>query len=131
MTVEAAVIVPCTVLLLGLLLVLFFFVHNRNWYEMAAWESSLKALGREGTEGAGGTEAAAAQAEKRIREQPLPGSRPSFSVQVSGSEAEAVFSGQKFPLAKRDFSFRTEVRLILQRPAERIREAGVRRRKKR
>nr|WP_027870460.1 hypothetical protein [[Eubacterium] cellulosolvens] len=129
LTVEAAVIVPCTVMMTALLLVLFFFVHNRNWYEMTAWECALTALNR--TEaGQSGTENAVIHAGKRITDQPVPGTRPSVSVRADGGEADVSFWGQRFPMLQTGiFRYRTDVRLLLQRPAERIREAGSWKRK--
>uniref|UniRef100_I5ATS1 TadE-like protein n=1 Tax=Eubacterium cellulosolvens (strain ATCC 43171 / JCM 9499 / 6) TaxID=633697 RepID=I5ATS1_EUBC6 len=130
MTMEACVIVPLTVMMLALLLVLFFFVHNRNWYEMTAWECALTALNREEAGETGAVEKALIHGRTRTGEQPVPGSRPAVSVRAAGGEAAVSFSGQSYPMIQTGiFGGGTEVSLVLQRPAEKIRQAGTGKRK--
>ena len=102
MTVEAAVIVPMTVLVIALLIILSFYIHNRVWYTCAACEAAILGNMPAGDEGEAVRRAEGA-ASRWMREQAMPGSTPEYDVQMSGSGTEVSFSGQTYAM------FRTEL----------------------
>ncbi|MCC6095048.1 MAG: pilus assembly protein [Eubacterium sp.] len=102
LTVEASVIVPVTVILAALLMVLFFYVHNRNWYQAAAAEVCLTGNSRYDT-GVDAGEIARQKAVERADRQIMPASRPEIEVACGKSGTSASFSNQRFPAFQKFF----------------------------
>lgn len=105
MTVEASVIVPCIVLVTAALMILTFFVHNRNWYRSAALESAMLANSRftefsnvNTVSPDAAVKAAEERARQRAEEQTMPGTKPTFSVTGSRSGTTVSFSGQEYAM---------------------------------
>lgn len=95
MTVEASFIVPATVLLTALLIVMCFYVHNRNWYLAAASEVCLAGNSRYDRE-VDAQGIAERKAEERVKSQVMPASRPAIAVTCGKRGTSISFSGQRF-----------------------------------
>ena len=112
-TVEASFLAPWTFLVIVLLVVLTWAMHDRTWYTNAGLEAALAGnqyvpgiagsghAGRTGTV-SGSNPAGAQKAEEtaaaRIRDQVMPGSTPEATVQCTHAKTEVTFSGQTYPL---------------------------------
>ncbi|MGN0362104.1 MAG: hypothetical protein ACI4ET_04610 [Bilifractor sp.] len=102
LTVEASVIVPMTVILVAMLMVLFFYVHNRNWYQAAAAEVCLTGNSRYDT-GVNAGDMARAKAMERASLQIMPASQPEVEVVCGKNGTSAAFSNQRFPAFRNFF----------------------------
>ena len=139
-TVEAAFLVPWTVLLLALLITMTFAIHNRTWYQTAALESAL--AGNQYVPGSGGngraglllsedmTEPAGSLCAQeslnaRIRDQAMPGSVPDAAVHCTRKETTVSVSGQRLPAYSETFPWQVEARVQKVRPASLVRGAWL------
>ena len=95
MTVEASFLVPATVLLTALLIVMCFYVHNRNWYLAAAAEVCLAGNSRYDRD-IDAQSIAERKAEERVGAQVMPASRPEIAVSCGKRGTSVSFSGQHF-----------------------------------
>ena len=93
LTVEASFIVPMAFMIVALMLVLCFFVHNRVYYSCAAYEAAIGGNEKDGDQAAKAEDVA----NKRIAGQSMPGTRPAVSVNYGSSSTTVEFSGQEFP----------------------------------
>lgn len=118
-TVEAAFLIPVTVMLLALLLVYCFYRHNHVWYTAAAAEAALVGNGRLIDQTAAA--AAAERAEARIRDQVMPGSAPETEITSDTSGTGVWFRNQLFPAFSELFSFETGVKIQKVRPVNYLR----------
>ncbi|MCF0146017.1 MAG: hypothetical protein HUJ73_05470 [Eubacterium sp.] len=108
---EAAFLIPWTVILTALLIILLFYMHNVSWYKTAGLEAAL--AGNQYIAGAGGTgragfsnsdtDANAAglrkaenSANARIKDQAVPGSSPDVEIDCTYGKTEVRFSGQRY-----------------------------------
>lgn len=138
-TVEAAYIVPWTVILLAILITMSFYVHNRAWYTAAACESALSGNryteGREGSgsagwsdrpksENASGSGYAESTAMQRIRDQAMPGSTPEKQISCTQSGTEVSFTGQ-VSVFSRAFSWSVKESVRKVRPVTVVRGAWI------
>lgn len=99
---EAAFVVPMAWFCTGILLAINFYVHNRVWYQAAAWEAVLAGNGREGQqEGAGPAALAGEKLEARLEEQIMPGELPGHWIREAGEGMEIRLTGQVFSLGSR------------------------------
>ena len=128
LTVEASFIVPITFLVVALLLVMQFFVHNRNYYEAAALEAALLGNGRTVSDVSELEGLSAGRARERAAEQPFPGSRPGSSVQCTGTGTSVSYSGQHFPAFDRWFSWEIDETVKKVRPVKLLRKKYMLRR---
>lgn len=93
LTVEASFIVPMAFMVIALMLVTCFYIHNRVYYSCAAYEAAIG-----GNETKGQQEGKAGKvADMRVGGQPMPGSSPSVSVSQNGGSTTVEFAGQTFP----------------------------------
>jgi hypothetical protein len=95
MTVEASFIVPATVLLTALLIVLCFYVHNRNWYLAAGAEVCLAGNSRYDRD-IDAQNMAERKAEERVEAQVMPASRPAVEVSCGKGGTSVSFLNQSF-----------------------------------
>ena len=138
-TVEAAYVVPWTVILLAILLTMSFYVHNRVWYTAAACETALSGNryteGRDGSgsagwadrpksENASGSGYAEATAMQRIRDQAMPGNTPEKQISCTKSGTEVSFSGQ-VPVFSQSFSWSVKESVRKVRPVTVVRSAWI------
>ena len=122
LTVEAAYIVPAAVFVIALLLVLQFFVHNRNYYTAAALEAALLGNGRAVKDTCELEGEAAERARDRSSEQPFPGSRPGSAVRCTRTGTSVSYSGQHFPAFDRWFSWEIDKTVKKVRPVRILRK---------
>lgn len=102
MTVEAALIVPAVWFCIGLLLALNFYVHNRVWYQAAAWEAVLAGNGREGQLGEADPRGLAEEKlTARLEDRIMPGSLPEFLVTGDGGSIRIRLRGEVVSLGSR------------------------------
>ncbi|MEE8885937.1 MAG: hypothetical protein SOI56_05105 [Eubacteriales bacterium] len=108
MTVEASVIIPCIVIITAALIFLTYYIHNRNWYTMAAWESAMVGNARYTEEDeislSMGLEAARERARQRADEQTMPGKTPTSEVTSDERETTVSYSGLRYAMFKKFFS---------------------------
>ena len=96
MTVESAVIVPMAVVLLALLIILTFYVHNRTWYTCAACEAAVRG-NMPAADGSHEAEDSARKlAQQRINDQVMPGSSPSLEISVGKNRTAVKYSDQTY-----------------------------------
>lgn len=98
MTVESAVIVPMAVVLLALLIILIFYVHNRAWYTCVACETVVRGNMPEAEESHDAEESARKLAQQRISDQVMPGSSPALDLAVGKKQTTVSFSGQTYAM---------------------------------
>lgn len=138
--VEAAYIVPWTVVLLALLITILFFVHNKVWYTAAACEAALSGNryteGRQGSgragwanwpnsENASGSGYAEATAMQRIRDQAMPGNAPEKQISCTQSRTEVGFSGQGRSFFSKTFPWSVKESVRKVRPVSTVRGAWI------
>ncbi len=90
-TVEAAVIVPVLFMLLAVLIFFFFHVHNRTWYEAAAYEAALVGNSRPEAEA---EVSAGTRARERVSAQIMPGSVPETTVTANTWGTQVTFRSE-------------------------------------
>ncbi|MBR0397313.1 MAG: hypothetical protein IJI10_03495 [Eubacterium sp.] len=117
MTVESAVIVPMAVVLLALLIVLTFYVHNRTWYICAACEAAVRG-NMPVAEGSHEAEDSARKlAQQRITDQVMPGSDPSLDISVGKKSTSVQYAGQTYVMFSRYLTpFRVQLKADQVRP---------------
>ena len=98
MTVESAVVVPMTVMILAVLVILTFYMHNRVWYTCAACESAVRGNMPVADGSHEAEESAETLARQRIADQVMPGSEPELSLSVKRSSTKVGFSGQTYAM---------------------------------
>lgn len=127
MTVEAAFVIPAVWFCIGLLLALNFYVHNRVWYQAAAWEAALAGNSREGDQKGGGPEELAREKlENRLQEQIMPGRVPDSRVSGDAQGTEIRLEGQVLSLGSRAvLTYQAEARASRVRPVEFLRRYRV------
>ena len=101
MTVESAVIVPMTVMLLALLLILTFYVHNRTLYTCPACETAVRGNMPEAEGSHEAEESARKLAQQRIADQVMPGSAPKLDLTVERKNTSVTYSGQTYAMFHR------------------------------
>jgi hypothetical protein len=117
-TVEAAFLVPLSVMITVLLIFCIFYVHNQVWYTAAALESALAGNSRLEGSGAGTEETAEKHMKKRMEQQAMPGMPPSVTVSDTGAGLRISCEGQMFTLLPDGlFVCRTEGEAERVRPA--------------
>ena len=91
LTVEGAFVIPFTFMIMILIIILTFYIHNRVWYTCAACESALKGILT--IPEAERQAAAETAARSRIDDQIMPGSRPELQVTSGTGGLSVCFSG--------------------------------------
>jgi hypothetical protein len=115
--VEASVIVPMAIMMIALLIIMIFYVHNRCWYRCAAYECAIVGNGAEILSESDGEHRASALAEERIRDQVMPGTAPKSGIRSSKSGTSVSFSGQTYPMFHRELRpFRAEAEVVRVNP---------------
>lgn len=126
--VEAAVIVPMAVMMTVLLIIMIFYVHNRCWYQCAAYECAIVGNGRQIISESEGRMQAAMQAEERIRDQVMPGTPPQKAIDSDHSGTSVSFSGQSYPFFGRElvpFTAKADVERVNPEKVLRMRRAAL------
>lgn len=124
MTVEASVIVPVTVLVTAVLIVLCFYVHNRNWYLAAASEVCLAGNSRYDRDiDAQGM--AERKAEERVDAQVMPASRPAVDVSCRRGGTSVSFSNQTFAAFQDIFNLSVSADVDKVTPVEELRASRI------
>ena len=90
-TVEAAFIVPITVIICALLLLCCFTLHNKIWYTGAAAESALIGNSTQTEKNVSSADAAKKRADERIAAQSMPGEKPASEVNVTENASTVSF----------------------------------------
>lgn len=103
-TVEASVIVPIAVFITALLIIMTFYVHNRCWYNCAAYECANKGNAGLAFSIADSRNMAENQAQGRIDDQVMPGSEPSKKILVTEAGTYVSFSGQTYAMFNRELT---------------------------
>ena len=120
MTVEASVIVPVTVLVTAVLIVLCFYVHNRNWYLAAAAEVCLAGNSRYDRD-IDAQSMAERKAEERMDAQVMPASRPAVDVSCRRGGTSVSFSNQTFAAFQDIFNLSVSADVDKVTPVEELR----------
>ena len=127
MTVEASVIVPVTVLVTAALIVLCFYVHNRNWYLAAAAEVCLAGNSRYDRD-IDAQSVAARKAEERMDAQVIPASRPAVDLSCRRGGTSVSFSNQTFAAFQNIFNLSVSADVDKVTPVEELRASRTVRR---
>ena len=124
MTVEASVIVPVTVLVTAVLIVLCFYVHNRNWYLAAAAEVCLAGNSRYDRD-IDAQSMAERKAEERVDAQVMPASRPAVDVSCRRGGTSVSFSNQTFAAFQDIFNLSVSADVDKVTPVEELRASRI------